>query len=121
MSGLSAGTVKGGVMATMEDVRRALWAAYKKQDATPDGIEGKSSEAWCELNYPTYWECETEVEFLNPCGVMVYSYARGPSRQHYFNVGKEDRQVNYYTWESPDPYAKAVEVIGQWANAISRD
>lgn len=108
-------------MKTMDDVRRALWAAYKTLEATFEGIEGKSSEAWFELQYPTYWECETLEDFLKPCGIMVYSYALGPSRSHYFRLGKVDREVNYYTWESPDPCAKAVEIIGQWAAGIGSE
>lgn len=101
---------------TIEDVRRALWSAYKRQEQLPCGIEGKSSEAWCEVQYPTYWDClDSPDDFLRPCGVMVYSYALGPSRRHYFNRAERDRQVDSNTWESPDPFAKAVEVINGWA------
>lgn len=101
------------------DVRKALWAAYQRAAQLPCGIEGKSSEAWCEVQYPTYWDCLDDPDsFLLPCGVMVYSYALGPSRQHYFNRAKRDRKVNYYTWESPNPFAKAVEVIGEWVKEL---
>jgi hypothetical protein len=102
-------------MATMDDVRAALWAAYKKLEATKYGIEGKTSEGLCELQYPTYWDCQEAAAFAEPSGLMIYSYALGPSRTHYFNRGKVDRQVNYYTWEAPDFYAKAVEVVNGWA------
>jgi hypothetical protein len=37
---------------SMADVRRTLLAAYKKLSATPEGISGKSSEGWCELQFP---------------------------------------------------------------------
>lgn len=105
-------------MATIDDVRAALWAAYKKLEATEHGVEGKSSEGWCELQYPTFFDCQSSAEFADPCGLMIYSYALGPSRAHYFNRGKIDRQVNYYTWEAPDFYAKAVEVVNSWAAAV---
>ena len=49
---------------------------------------------------------------------MIYSYALGPSRTHYFNRGDVERQVNYYTWEAPDFFAKAVEVVAAWADEI---
>jgi len=100
----------------MEDVREALWYAYKKEEESEYGVEGKSSEAWCELQYPTWWDCETLEEFKKPCGIMIYSYALGPSRTHYINYGEEDKQINYYTWESPDIYTKAVEVINSWVD-----
>lgn len=104
-------------MKTIEDVRRALWKAYKKQQESEYGIEGKLSEAYCELQFPTFWNCETEEEFLKPRGIMIYSYALGPSRSHYVNYGPEDKEVNYYTWESPDIYKKAIEVIESWSNS----
>jgi hypothetical protein len=103
----------------MEDVRRALWKAYKKAEKREYGIEGKSSEAWCELQYPTYWDAENEDDFIEPCGIMIYSYALGTSRQHYIKRGKVDKQINYYTWQSPDIFRKAVEVINEWADNIS--
>lgn len=105
-------------MATISDVRSAIWAAYKKLEATEDGIGLKASEGFCELKYPTIWECEDAADFSEPCGLMIYSYALGPSRTHYFNRGDVDRQVNYYTWEAPDFYAKAVEVVNGWADDI---
>jgi hypothetical protein len=105
-------------MATMKDVRQALWNAYKKLEATSEGVCGKSSEGWCELQYPTYWNCETSEEFSQASGLIVYSYALGTSRTHYFNRGLVDRQVNYYTWEATDFYAKAVEIVNAWAADI---
>lgn len=105
----------------MQDVRAALYIAYKRLGATSYGIEGKSSEGWCELQYPTYWDCETGEEFLQPCGIMIYSYALGPSRRHYINRGKIDRQIDSTTWESPDIFRKAVEVISEWdAHTVER-
>ena len=98
----------------MTDVRKALWNAYKAEEETEHGIEGKSSEAYCELRYPTYWECDTIEDFNKPFGIMIYSYALGPSRKHYINYGTEDKEVNYYTWESPDIYTKAVQIINSW-------
>lgn len=103
---------------TIDDVRHALWNAYKKLAASEHGIEGKSSEGWCELLFPTYWSCETADEFCEPCGIIVFSYALGTSRRHYFNAGKVEKQIDHCTWESPDFLAKAVKVINGWANAI---
>ena len=105
-------------MANMADVRRALWRAYEKAASTEYGIDGKASDGWVELRYPTYWECETEDEFLQPCGIMIYSYALGPSRRHYINRGDEDRRVDHNTWESPDIFEKAVEIIESWERNI---
>ena len=106
-------------MADINDVRRALFEAYKKKEQSEYGIEGKSSEGWCEVLYPTFWDCETIDEFLKPCGIMVYSYALGPSRQHYFKYAEKEKQENYYTWYAPDFFAKAVEVINRWAEDVS--
>jgi hypothetical protein len=104
---------------SMADVRRTLLAAYKKLQSTPDGISGKSSDGWCELQFPAIWDyLDGQDGFDEPCGLTIYSYALGPSRQHYINRGPVDCQVNYYTWESPDIFRKAVEVIESWAADI---
>lgn len=102
-----------GEKVTMDDVRRALWDAYEAARKAPDFM-GKMAEGSCELIYPNIWECESVDEFLEPKGIMVYSYSLGPSRQHYFLRSDEDRQDKYYSWHSRDMYAKAVEVINQW-------
>lgn len=108
-------------MKTMDDVRAALLAAYRKQAASGP-IEGKSSEGWCALHYPVVWDFLDEgAGFNEPSAIEIYSYALGPSRSHYINRGKVDRQVNYYTWESPDIFAKAVEVINGWVDQIGSD
>lgn len=101
-------------MTTIEDVRRALWAAYQKAFQQPDYM-GKSSEGYCELLYPHMFEVQNEDEFLEPNGLMVYAYALGPSREHYFHKGPKDKQTEYWRWESPDFYAKVVQVINGWA------
>lgn len=106
-------------MATMADVRAALLRAYGAAQKSPDGIEGKSDEAHCTLRYQSWWE--TEGDFNEPYQLEVYSYALGPSRRHYFDRAEKARQVNYYTWEGPDIFAKAVEVIDGWAANIGRD
>lgn len=98
----------------IKDVRKALWEAYRLADEVEGGVEGKSSEAYCEIMYPTYWECDTLEEFMQPTGLMVYSYALGPSRRHYFYYSQKEYQENYYTWYAPDPFKKAVEVINSW-------
>jgi hypothetical protein len=105
-------------MATMNDVRAALWAAYKKLEAKDGVIEDKSSEGLCELQYPKFWNCQDAATFAEPCGLIIYSYAFGPSRRNCFNRGEADRQVNYCTWEAPDFYAKAVEIVNSWAAAV---
>lgn len=112
--------------ATIEDVRRALWKAYV--DLVREDVDGewKSSEAWCEVSYPNFWECLDDDEadggvppsrFQEPTSLMVYSYALGPSRHHYFHRADTETHPNYYTWTAPDIFAKAVEVIDGWASA----
>ena len=99
-------------MATINDVRKALWHLYHdNQD-----WEGKSAEGACELIYPAYWDCDNEEAFCEPTGLMVYSYAFGPSRQHYFFYGRKEKHPNYYTWESPNFYQTAVDVIKGWGD-----
>ena len=98
---------------TMTDVREALWNAYKIEEQE-GGIEGKSSEAYCELIYPTYYSCKTIEKFSKPYGINIYSYALGPSRMHHILYAETENKRNYYTWESPDIYAKAIEVIESW-------
>ena len=97
-------------MKKMNDVRRSLWEAYKNCK----GFEGKNYEAYCELRYSPIWDCETEEQFSRPFGIMIYSYALGPSRRHYINYGSIEKEKNYYTWESPDIYQKAIDVINSW-------
>ena len=41
-------------MADINDVRKALFGAYKKKEQSEGGIEGKDSEGWCEVLYPTF-------------------------------------------------------------------
>lgn len=102
----------------IQEVREALWKAYKEAEKSEDGIEGKTSEAYCELMFPTYWDCSSLEEFCQPIGIMVYSYALGPSRRHFFFRGEEETHPNYYTWYSPDIFKKAVEVIESWERDI---
>ena len=105
-------------MADIHDVRVALWRAYQKL-AESGGIDGKSSEGYCELLYPTIWDAQSVEEFCRPEGVMVYSYALGPNRQHYFWRGPVDRQKESNQWFAPDPFAKAVKVIEEWEAEIA--
>lgn len=95
------------------DVRKALWNAYKKAMATGQ-MDGKSSEAYVKLIFPAIYDCEDENEFLEASALTIYSYALGPSREHYFYKAVIEKQENYYTWHTKDIYAKAVEVIEGW-------
>lgn len=101
-------------MKTIVDVQNALRRGYEMLRATPEGIEGKMDEGCCRVLYSPIWDDDGSASFHDPVRLMVYSYALGPSRQHFFKRGKTDRQINYYTWESPDIFAKAVEVIEGW-------
>ena len=105
-------------MSDINEVRKALWLAYKKLEATEEGIEGKSVDGCCELLYPNIWDCKSIEQFSTPSCIMVYSYALGPSRQHYFYQGNKESNPNYYTWISKNMYKKAVEIINQWADNI---
>jgi len=114
--------------ATIEDVRRALWRAYEIERIARGDLGGKSSEGTCTVEYPTVWEHHDDgllgdmpLGFAEPIGLMVYSYALGPSRQHYFHRAAEESHPNYYTWYAPDIFAKAVEVINGWAKDRAGD
>lgn len=98
------------------DVRKALKKAYDKAVQDPNYC-GKMSEAYTEVCYPSYWQSELREDFDKPYQLMVYSYALGPSRNHYFIQSDKDRQVNYYTWHCTDMYATAVEVINGWSES----
>jgi len=100
------------------DVRKALWKAYKKEESSKYGIEGKSCEGWVSVEYPNYWECKTEDEFLEVRCLVVYSYALGPSRRHYFYKSGEDKKLSYNEWKCIDIYRKAVEIIDSWVNEV---
>ena len=109
-------------MADIDDVRKALFAAYSKAARRPGGIEGKASEAWCAVKYPAWWDAKTPEQFAEPYELEVYSYALGPSRSHYFRRAAEESHPNYYTWCGPDIFALAVRVIGEWdAEAEARE
>ena len=102
-------------MANMVDVRVALFNAYKKESESEFGVEGTSSEGYCELMYPTWWDNNNDIEnFCEPYGIMVYSYALGPSRRHYFVKPGIGYTEDYATFIAEDFYAKAVEVINSW-------
>lgn len=102
-------------MTDMNDVRKTLWNAYKKLQQSENGLEGsKSSEGYCELLYPSFWDCDSLEEFQEPCGLMIYSYVLGPGRQHFIYKSKSEHQDDYRTWVAPDIYEKAVEVIKSW-------
>lgn len=106
-------------MNTIEGVRRQLWRTYQK--CSNHCLEGKSGEASVCIYYPPFWDIESEDDFLRPTTIEVYSYALGPSRRHYFELGKKESHPNYYTWISPDPYKKAIEVIQQWEKSFLED
>lgn len=108
-------------MATIEDVRKALWDGYKKVIAADPSFSGKLQEASCSVEYRSIWEADTEDAFCEPCLLVVYSYALGTSRDHYFVKGDEDHHPNYYTWVSKDIFEKAVEVISKWVEDYLKD
>lgn len=103
---------------TIDDVRKALKEAYDTARKHPDWEGGKSSEAHCSVHYPSIYQKEP---FSNPYKLDVYSYALGPSREHYFIRADKEAHPNYYTWEAPDIFAKAVEVISGWAAEYGRE
>lgn len=102
------------------DVRKALKAAYDKATQDPEYC-GKLNEAYTEVCYPNYWHDEENHRFYEPFQLMVYSYALGPSRAHYFIKSNEDEQVNYYTWHCKDIFATAVQVINEWLDNYHED
>lgn len=108
-------------MATIEDVRKALWNGYRKVIAADPAFYGKSQEASCSVEYRSIWEADSEGAFCEPCCLVVYSYALGPSRNHYFVKGDEDYCPNYYTWVSKGIFGKAVEVINEWVEDYLED
>ena len=103
----------------IKDVRKALWDAYKLYFESVEDSYCKPQEAYCDVFYPNYFECEDDFDkFCEPNGIMIYSYCLGPSRSHYIFKGKEDKQIDYDRWESPNIYKKAVEIINRWAESI---
>lgn len=98
---------------TIDDVRRAVWDAYQRATKNPS-YEGKSSEGYIEVLYPNFWEAKSFEDFAEPKGVMIYSYALGPSRQHYFFKSDRDFQLDYATWYSVEPFNRAIEEINKW-------
>ena len=107
-------------MGTIEDVREALWSAYTIASSHPD-YYGKRSEGAVEIFYRPFHDCVSKESFFVPSGIMVYSYALGPSRSHYFMFGDKEDHPNYYTWVSIDPYTKAVETINEWLDSFIND
>ena len=102
----------------MTNVRKALWKAYRLAEKTGYLDSCKMSEAYCELIYPTYFDCEDIDCFLEPVGIMIYSYALGPSRRHYIYKGKKEKQISINEWVSSNIFTKAVEVINTWIKDI---
>jgi hypothetical protein len=92
-------------------IRRLLDEAYKDYFARSDGY-CKSSEGYIEVYYPTWFEVEAGRDPMKANGLMVWSYALGPSRQHHFWEGKG--RGDYSTHYSADPFAKAVQVVTKW-------
>lgn len=98
---------------TEEKVREKLWQAYEKCRKYND-FEGKSSEGYMQVSYPAIWDCDTLEEFRKPDKIMIYSYALGPSRQHYIFAGDKEKEVDYNEWISQDIFKKAWEIIDEW-------
>ena len=96
------------------ELRKAIWDAYKKEEESEFGIEGKSSEGYVEIYFPNYFECDSFEEFCQPTGVMVYSYALGPSRRHFFWKSKKESTGDYNEWYSRNIFKKAVSIVKSW-------
>jgi hypothetical protein len=105
-------------MTEIEKIRSLLWDAYKKAYNCGELEGSKSADGSCSLHYPSFFECDTKEEFLKPNMLEVYSYSLGPSRRHYFRHSGKDEQINYYTWDAPDLFKKANEIIGVWKSLI---
>jgi hypothetical protein len=109
-------------MADINDVRKALFAAYRNASRRPGGIEGGFCEGWCVVKYPALRDANTPEQFAEPYELEVYSYALGPSRIYHFKKADKESHPNYYTWCGPDIFALAVRVIGDWdAEAEARE
>ncbi|NBQ17544.1 hypothetical protein EBU24_04455 [bacterium] len=99
-------------MKNIENVREVLWNAYELAMKN-EYFEGKSSEGYVELLYPSIWTCNSLEEFKQPYGIMIYSYSLGPHRSHYIYKGTgKDNTSTWYT--SGCIYEKAIEVIQSW-------
>jgi hypothetical protein len=98
----------------ISELRATLWNAYNEVIEMDSDFSGKSGEAYCQVQYPCFWDCETVEDFSKPEGIMVYSYSLGPSRRHYFMLGEKDTHPNYYTWISKNPLKKAIEIVTEW-------
>lgn len=106
---------------TIEGVRKCIIDAYR--EAQEKGVlEGtKSGEAYIELQYKSFWECETEEDINEPYCLMVYSYFFGPSRQHYFFKAQDYKERNYCNWEGPNIFQLAIDKITEWKNEFYAD
>jgi hypothetical protein len=108
-------------MATIEDVRKTLWAAYKWLEATPFGCECKSHDGACEVIYGSILDYEQERSFIKPQTLRVYAYCLGPSRWHEFHASFVDTQKDERTWYCVDPFATAVQTIKDWVEEKKRE
>ena len=67
-------------MKTIEDVRIALWQAYRKAYQSDNDLYVKNAESICEVNYPSinHFDLESESipdEFLEPKGLKEIAEA----------------------------------------------
>lgn len=99
--------------ATINDVRLALWDAYRRLEAR--GFDAvKDADGLCEVEYPNFWSCDTPEQFAEPRCLMIYAYALGPNRRHYIFKGKRKRRLREGEWEAPDIFGYALELIAEW-------
>lgn len=103
-------------MTDIKELLAVVHEMYRRADAAGEDMAGKSCEGMVSVTYPTWWDVQDGADPTTPMAIHVYSYLFGPSRQHYFGLADNERTVNYYTWESPDPVATAIRVITtEWA------
>ena len=102
----------------IKELRRVIWRAYAKARDVWGRIDGKSGEGVVTVTFPAIWDCQTEEQFVEaaPASIMVYSYALGPSRGHYFFKSDRDYKAKFAPeYYAKDPVARATKVVEGWA------
>jgi hypothetical protein len=101
-------------MTTPDDVRLALWAAHHNLQCF------SLSDCRMEVYYPPFKHPFSKDDALKISALKVSAYFLGDGDFHFLR-GEKEMQENSNTWKSPDPCAKAIEVINGWVKSFKNE
>lgn len=105
---------------TIDDVRRALHAAYGEAHLNPDAT-WKRGDGAVTVHYPAYlddFQPPPLEEFMMPEYIIIWSYLLGPHRQHHVYYAPQVNKTKDDQWYGPDVFTLALEMIEGWVQQM---